>query len=248
MLRVSKDERTLKENLMLASSTAFVSGATNVAGVIAFLAFTTNITGHVANLARHVAERNFHEVVLFFIWLMLFFTGAFVANFLIRSGWNRSSYHAHSRPMIVEIIVLLFVAIYGHQFYAESQTEREIIIGVLIFSMGLQNSMVSTISGGLIKSSHLTGLFTDLGGDVSEWLHPQSKNKKVVKHRIYIRLTVLAFYFLGGLAGGYFFNEYDFVIFYFIPLILLTILYYDLSPVALHRLMRLFTRRARHEF
>ena len=241
MLRRSKDERTLKENLLLASSTAFVAGATNVAGVIAFLAFSTNITGHVANLARHVAERNFHEIILFFIWLMLFFIGAFMANFMIRSASHKSSYVANSRPMIFEIVVLLFVAVYGNKFYEGSQTEREIIIGAIIFAMGLQNSMVSTVSGGLIKSSHLTGLFTDLGGDVSEWIHPLSKKKEIVKHRIYIRLTVLAFYFLGGLAGGYFFNAYDFVIFYFIPLILLTILYYDLSPVALHKLMRFFS-------
>jgi uncharacterized membrane protein YoaK (UPF0700 family) len=241
MLRVSKDKRTLKENLMLASSTAFVSGATNVAGFIAFLAFTTNITGHVATLARHVAENNWHEMILFLIWLLLFFMGAFVSNFLIRSAWNKSTYWAHSRPVILEIVILLFVAVYGDQFYAESQTEREIIIGAIIFSMGLQNSMVSTVSGGLIKSSHLTGLFTDLGSDVSEWLHPISKKKEIVKHRIYVRLTILTFYFLGGSAGGYFFNAYGFVVFYFIPVILLTILYYDLSDVALHKLMQLFS-------
>jgi hypothetical protein len=52
---------------------------------------------------------------------------------------------------------------------------------------------------------------------------------------------VLGFYFLGGLAGGYFFSACGFVIFYFIPLILLTILYYDISTVALHKLMRLFS-------
>lgn len=241
MLRRSKDKRTLKENLMLASSTAFVAGSTNVAGVIAFLAFTTNITGHVANLARHVAENNWHEMILFFVWLLLFFMGAFVSNFLIRSASNKSNYWAHSQPIIIEIVVLLFVAVYGDKFYAESQTEREIIICAIIFSMGLQNSMVSTVSGGLIKSSHLTGLFTDLGGDVSEWLHTEARKREVVKNRIYVRLTILAFYFLGGLAGGYFFNAYGFVIFYFIPLILLTILYYDLSGVALHKLMRLFS-------
>ena len=241
MLRVSKDKRTLKENLMLASSTAFVSGATNVAGFIAFLAFTSNITGHVATLARHAAENNWHEMVLFLVWLLLFFAGAFVSNFLIRSAWNKSTYWAHSRPVILEIVILLFVAVYGDKFYAESQTEREIIIGAIIFSMGLQNSMVSTVSGGLIKSSHLTGLFTDLGSDISEWLHPISKKKEIVKHRIYVRLTILTFYFLGGSAGGYFFNAYGFVVFYFIPVILLTILYYDLSDVALHKLMQLFS-------
>ncbi len=247
MLRRSKDDRTLKENLLLASSTAFIAGATNVIGVIAFLAFSANITGHVANLARHVAENNWHEMILFFIWLLLFFMGAFISNFLIRSGQNKSNYWAHSRPVIVEIIILLFVAVYGDKFYAESQIEREIIISALIlgFRRGLQNSMVSTISGGLIKSSHLTGLFTDLGADVSEWLHPKSKKTGVVKNRIYVRVTVLAFYFFGGLAGGYFFNAYGFVIFYFIPLILLAILYYDLSTVALHKLMRVFSSSAK---
>ncbi len=241
MLRRSKDERTLKENLLLASSTAFVSGATNVIGVIAFLAFTSNITGHVASLARHLAENNWHEIILFSIWLLLFFLGAFLANFLIRSGHEKSDYRAHSRPIIIEIIILLFVAVYGARFYADSQIEREIIISALIFSTGLQNSMVSTISGGLIKSSHLTGLFTDLGADVSEWLHPKSKKTGVVKNRIYVRVTVLTFYFVGGFVGGYFFNAYGFMIFYFIPLILLTILYYDISTVALHKLMRLFS-------
>lgn len=184
MLRRSKDKRTLKENLMLASSTAFVAGSTNVAGVIAFLAFTTNITGHVANLARHVAENNWHEMILFFVWLLLFFMGAFISNFLIRSASDKSNYWAHSRPIIIEIIILIFVAIYGDKFYAESQTEREIIICAIIFSMGLQNSMVSTVSGGLIKSSHLTGLFTDLGGDVSEWFHTAGKKRDIVKSHI----------------------------------------------------------------
>jgi uncharacterized membrane protein YoaK (UPF0700 family) len=241
MLRQSKETRTLKQNLLLASSTAFVSGITNVAGMIAFLAFTSNITGHVATLAKHIVEQNWSEIVVFVVWLLMFFAGAFISNFIVRSMEHKSRYKAHSIPIVIEIFLLLFVAIYGHNFYRETETEREIVIGVIIFSMGLQNSLVSTISGGLIKSTHLTGLFTDLGGDVSEWLHPNVAKTDTIRNKIYVRLTVLSFYFLGGIMGGYFFNLYDFAIFYFIPLILLTILYYDLSPVALHKLTRLFS-------
>lgn len=240
MLRQAKEARTLKQNLLLASSTAFVSGVTNVAGMVAFLAFTSNITGHVANLAKHVVEQNWQEIVVFVVWLLLFFMGAFMSNFIVKSLEHKSRYRAHSTPIVIEIILLLFVAIYGHNFYRETQIERETVIGVIIFSMGLQNSLVSTISGGLIKSTHLTGLFTDLGGDVSEWLHPNVAKTEATRNKIYIRLTVLGFYFFGGIMGGYFFNLYDFAIFYFIPLILLTILYYDLSPVALHKISRLF--------
>jgi uncharacterized membrane protein YoaK (UPF0700 family) len=142
--------------------------------------------------------------------------------------------------MIVEALVLLAVAIYGHNFYKETDTEREIVISAILFSMGLQNSLVSNISGGLIKSSHLTGLFTDLGSEVAEWFHPKTKNTEAAGNKILIRCTVLGFYLIGGLAGGYFFNLYEFAIFYFIPVILLTIMYYDVSPLALHKLSRMF--------
>jgi uncharacterized membrane protein YoaK (UPF0700 family) len=243
MLRQSKSDRTLNENLLLASSTAVVSGITNVVGMVAFLAFTSNITGHVANLAKHIVEQNFAEIIVFLIWLFMFFAGAFLSSFIVRSLEDKSYYRAHSIPVIIEIIILLFVAIYGHHFYEETQTEREIVIAAILFSMGLQNSLVSIVSGGLIKSSHLTGLFTDLGGDISDWLHPKSKKTVVVRDKIFIRLTVLGFYFLGGIIGGYFFNLYEFAIFYFIPVILLTILYYDVSNIALHKLMLKFSRK-----
>jgi uncharacterized membrane protein YoaK (UPF0700 family) len=240
MLKRSKADRTLKQNLMLASSTAMVSGMTNVVGLMAFLAFSSNITGHVANLSKHIVEQNFDQIVLFLIWLFMFFAGAFLSNFIIKSLEDKSYYRAHSIPVIIEIIVLLFVAIYGNNFYHETQREREVVISVLLFSMGLQNSLVSIISGGLIKSSHLTGLFTDLGGEVAEWIHPKTEKSETVRNKIYIRLTVLGFYILGGIIGGYFFNLYEFAIFYCVPLILLTILYYDLSELALHKLTRRF--------
>ncbi|MET3502950.1 uncharacterized membrane protein YoaK (UPF0700 family) [Mucilaginibacter rubeus] len=240
MLKAIKEQRTLKENLMLASSTAFVAGVTNVAGMLAFLAFTSNITGHVANLAKHIIEQNYRQMIIFLVWLLMFFAGAFVSSFIVRSFDDKSRWRANSTPMVIEAVILLGVAIYGHNFYRETQMEREIVISAILFSMGLQNSLVSNISGGLIKSSHLTGLFTDLGSEVAEWFHPRIKNTEAAGNKILIRFTVLGFYLFGALAGGYFFNLYEFAIFYFIPVILLTIMYYDVSPLALHKLSRMF--------
>ncbi len=223
---------------MLASSTAFVAGMTNVAGVIAFLAFTSNVTGHVATLARHVVERNFHEILTFFIWLSAFFFGAFASSFLIWSVRRKSGYWAHAIPVLLEIVILLIVAVYGHHFYTETRTEREIIIAAILFSMGLQNSLVSTISGGLIKTSHLSGLFTDFGSELAEWLHPHTAKSHVLRNKLYIRVTILGFYFFGGLVGAYIFNQYDFMIFYLIPAVLVTIISYDLLPLIKYKLSR----------
>jgi uncharacterized membrane protein YoaK (UPF0700 family) len=227
---------------MLASSTALASGITNMVGMVAFLAFTANITGHVANLAKHIVAQNFREIIVFVIWLLLFFSGAFISSLIVRSLNHVSKYKAHSIPMIIEIIVLLSVAIYGHNFYTETMLEREVVIGAILFSMGLQNSLVSIISGGIIKTSHLTGLFTDLGGDVAELLHSKGEKNTALKNGIYIRITILSFYLIGAVAGGFLFNIWGFAIFYFVPVILLTILYYDFSPLALHKLSKLFSK------
>ena len=242
MLRQSKEERTLKQNLLLASSTALAAGITNAAGMIAFLAFTANVTGHVANLAKHIVQQNFREILVFVIWLLLFFAGAFLSSFIVRSYKHISDYRAHSIPIIIEIVVLMFVAIYGHNFYKETLFERELVIGAIIFAMGLQNGLVSTVSGGLIKTSHLTGLFTDLGGDIAEWLHPKAEKTTAVKNKIYIRITILSFYLGGALLGGFLFDYFDFATFYFVPVILLVILYYDLTHLAVHKVAKVFSK------
>jgi uncharacterized membrane protein YoaK (UPF0700 family) len=240
MLKQGKDQRTLKANLMLASSTAFVAGVINVAGVIAFLAFTTNITGHVALLARKVTAKDIEEVITVFTWLFMFFFGAFVSHFMVRSLDQISRYKAHALPIVTEMIILLLIAIYGNHFFDGTDLEREVIIGALLFSMGLQNSLVSTISGGLIKSSHLTGLFTDVGADMAEWLHPKTPKTELVRNRLYVRFTILGFYFFGAVAGGYFFELYNFKVFYFIPLILISILLYDIWDVTFYKMTRKF--------
>jgi uncharacterized membrane protein YoaK (UPF0700 family) len=224
MLRQSKENRTLKQSIMLASSTAFAAGIINVAGLVAFFAFTSSISGHMANMAKHLVTQNFAEISIFVVWMLLFFLGAFISSFSVKSFAKKNHYRAHALPIILEIAILLFVAIYGHNFYTETKLEREIVIGCTIFAMGLQTGLVSIASGGLIKSTSLASLFTDLGGEVAEYYHLGTVKNSLIKNRIYVRLTVLAFYFLGGLVGGLFFNEYEFAVFFFVPVILLLIL------------------------
>jgi len=238
MLREEPGQRSLKKNLLLASSTASVAGMTNVVGVMAFLSFVSNITGHVATLAGKITEQNLAEVYTVLYWLFMFFFGAFISNFIVKSLDYKSAYFAHATPIVLEIIILLGVAVYGNDVYNGSEIQRETITGAVLFCMGLQNGLVSRISGGLIKTSHLTGLITDLGGELSDLLHPQVENTRVLREKIYIRLTVLAFFIIGGILGGYLFNLMGIATFFVIPLVLLTILLYDIYPVLLHRVRK----------
>jgi uncharacterized membrane protein YoaK (UPF0700 family) len=147
---------------MLASSTAFVAGAVNVTGLIAFFAFSSNVTGHVASLANNIALVDMEDVISFSLWLVSFFLGAYVSSYIIKSYNSLSNYKAYSIPLIIEIIIFTMIAVYLDIIYEKKQQEGEVIVCFMMFYMGLQNVKAIIISGGLIKSTHLTGFITDL--------------------------------------------------------------------------------------
>ena len=69
--------------------------------------------------------------------------------------------------------------------------------------MGLQNSLVTTISNSTVRTTHLTGLFTDLGIELSQlFFYKQKEQKDKLYSSIKLRLTIITFFFLGGLLGG----------------------------------------------
>lgn len=246
MLRNDITKRLTKDNLLLAGSTAIAAGMVNVASVIAFFAFTSNVTGHVAVFAEEIVKGHWHQVFIVMVWLLLFLSGAFIANYIINSVAVKGTYIAHSVPVFIEIVILVGIAYYGHNYYSETLSETEFLVGALLFCMGLQNSLVSTITGGVVKTTHVTGLFTDLGTELSQWFHPKTEKTKVLKDRLTLRFTILSFYLLGGISGGWIFLRFDFNVFYVVAVVMLFVAYYDLTMVVTKKtIMKI--RRPAHE-
>ena len=76
--------------------------------------------------------------------------------------------------------------------------------------MGLQNSFVTKISNAVVRTTHLTGLFTDLGIDISHLMSPKSyPNRIKLKANIKLRLYIISFFFVGGIVGGFFYSTLD---------------------------------------
>jgi uncharacterized membrane protein YoaK (UPF0700 family) len=221
-------QRTYKSNFLLASFTALTAGMTNVAGAMACYLFTANVTGHVANFAQHLLRDKWFEMFTAFAALFMFFMGAFVASFLTRSFEHKGAYKAFALPFLIEIVILVCIGFYGITNSNQAEYYTELLAAGLLFSMGLQNGAVTIISGGSVKTTHLTGLFTDLGSEAAEWLHPQSSKTHSLKSKLRMRLTILANYVVGGLAGGFVFIQFGFTAFFCIALLLACIVGYDL--------------------
>lgn len=203
MFRHQGKNRTFIHNLRLATLLSFVAGIVNITGVLALKTLTTNVTGHFAYFAEEVIRQDFSAAITFFIFTIFFLAGSFTSNFLTEliSKTNRNL--SHVIPISLEIMVLLTVGIFG---VASDLTtfEGKWIAFALLFAMGSQNSLVTKISQSTVRTTHLTGLFTDLGIELSQlFFYKKPEETKKLKTSIYLRLSIISFFFGGCIFGGF---------------------------------------------
>ena len=73
----------------------------------------------------------------------------------------------------------------------------------MLLAMGIQNSLVTNISKSTVRTTHLTGLFTDLGIELSQlFFYKKPEEVKKLKTSIFLRLSIISFFFMGCFFGG----------------------------------------------
>jgi uncharacterized membrane protein YoaK (UPF0700 family) len=175
-----------------------------VAGFLSVQRLTTNVTGHFAFFVDEVFKFNFWEGFIFFLYIFFFFLGSFISNIMVEIVSKVNDKLIYIIPLIIESIILFSIAIFGQSLVDKNPN---LLAFSLLFAMGMQNSLVTTISNATVRTTHLTGLFTDLGIELSQ-LFFYTKNEQKVKlySSIKLRLTIISFFFLGGLLGGIFYT------------------------------------------
>jgi uncharacterized membrane protein YoaK (UPF0700 family) len=195
--------RTLKHNLKIASLLSFVAGIVNVAGFLAVARLTTNVTGHFAFFVDEVFKLEFLNAFIFFLYIFFFFLGSFVSHFLIEWISRRNENYVYIIPTILESVILIGIALFGHSLILQNP---DMLAFLLLFAMGLQNSLVTTISNSTVRTTHLTGLFTDLGIDLSQlFFYKEKGQREKLYASIKLRLSIISFFFIGGIIGGVFY-------------------------------------------
>lgn len=234
MLRHTGQKRTFKHDVRLAILLCLNAGFINGAGFLGFKILTTNVTGHAALLAVNVANSDFRMSGIAALWLLLFLLGAFFSGIIIAKV-GREKAAAYTIPILVIICILLSVALLG-SMYGQHILASAALAGSLLFGMGMQNSLVSMISGSVVRTTHLTGMFTDLGIDLSLVFSRQADAE--VRNRIILRLTIIFFFLLGGIIGGVSFRYFSFYAFFAPVGIMFTALFYDYFRVKVIRTVR----------
>lgn len=225
MFRHKGKTRTLQHNLRIASLLSFVAGIVNVAGFLAVQRLTTNVTGHFAFFVDEIFKLNFWQGFIYFLYIFFFLLGSFVSNFIVEMVSKISDRLIYIIPIIIESLILFFVALFGQFLILRNPN---LLAFSLLFAMGLQNSLVTTISNATVRTTHLTGLFTDLGIELSQLFFYKLKDQKdKLYSSIKLRLTIISFFFLGGLIGGIFYSAIKLYVLAIAGAILLIGIVYD---------------------
>lgn len=169
---------------------AFIAGIVNVVGLLGFEhQAITHLTGNTSMLAAALASLDLAGTLHFFALIVSFLIGCVISGFIIQD----STLQLGRRYGVALSLVatLLFVSV--------PLLERGSAYGMYCAAcaMGLQNAMVSTYSGAVVRTTHLSGMFTDLGIYLGHTL----RGLPIDSRRLRLSVVIISGFFFGGIVG-----------------------------------------------
>ncbi|MEO7916913.1 MAG: YoaK family protein [Dokdonella sp.] len=178
---------------------AFIAGIVNVVGLLGFQhQAITHLTGNTSLLAEAIATFNLPAMLHLAALIGAFVAGTILSGFLIQDTALQLG-RRYGVALLLESL-LLFIAVpllaynsaYG--MYAAA------------CACGLQNAMVSTYSGAVVRTTHLSGMFTDLGIFLGHAL----RGLPVDTRRVRLCFLVISGFLCGGIAGTLAFQAFGY--------------------------------------
>jgi uncharacterized membrane protein YoaK (UPF0700 family) len=162
--------RSDSQNRWLAGYLAFVGGFVNSSGFVLIGMFSSHVTGNVGRLANDAATGQYAAALAALSLVLCFFAGAFAASMIVESRfWGTERARAYALALATEALLLLLFTILSYAATSEHPRTRDAEAALLCAAMGLQNALVSRLSGAVVRTTHLTGVVTDLGIEGARW-------------------------------------------------------------------------------
>ena len=222
---LSGQHRTAATNRLLGALLAFNAGAVNAGGFLVVAMYTSHMTGFASLLADNLVLGNMTLVLGAVGALLAFTTGAAVTAIMVNWARQHGLRSEYALPLLLEAVLLLVFGLMGATLGRQTPFAVPLTVLLLSFTMGLQNALVSKISASQIRTTHMTGIVTDIGielGKLFYWNRTGSPfESRVRANRIKLRLlgTLLGAFIGGGIVGAAGFKYIGFV--WVIPLALL---------------------------
>ena len=205
MTSQQSSRRTIRH---LGLALAFVAGSANAGAFLAVKLYTSHMTGIVSSIADHLVLGEVALALAACGAVGSFLLGAIASAIMINYGRRRALRSQFALPLLLEACLFLVFGLLGSKLAHVQGLFVPATVMLLCFMMGLQNAVITKISGSVVRTTHLTGVITDLGielGKAMYWNRMSSgAGARVVadRDRLSTLALLVAFFLLGGVLGA----------------------------------------------
>lgn len=194
---------------------SFQAGMLNIGGFLAGHQIVSHVTGFATNfgsdLSKGIHSWRFLLVPIFFLF------GSMVSGYFVDLRLKlkkKPKYYITFAFMFILICSIWILGVFGFlgSFGNYEELPSRALLILLCFTCGLQNGTISTVSRSVVRTTHLTGITTDLGLGIVRILNRKKLDDRIIdegKANI-MRVGIIFFFTLGAVVGGYLFSRFEY--------------------------------------
>jgi uncharacterized membrane protein YoaK (UPF0700 family) len=215
-LGLTDAHRPAGANVPLGAVLCFVAGAINAGGFLAVGMYTSHMSGVVSAMADNLVLGRWLMVWIGFGSLLAFMGGAVTTTISVEWALRRNLRSAYGRPLLVEAALLLVFGLFGAAIDARSVVLVPYTVVLLCFIMGLQNALITKKSNAEIRTTHITGLVTDIGIELGRLFYvnrsfPHDPRVLANRGKLISHAKLLLGFVTGALTGAWGFKAVGYV-------------------------------------
>jgi uncharacterized membrane protein YoaK (UPF0700 family) len=205
-------------NISIWMSMAFQAGLLNMGGFMACHRFVSHITGFATFFGDEINRTENGQAFGMLIVPLFFLFGCMLSGQMVDIRLR-----LHKRPkyyLTFGLIFLLLCVVLGGgltgffgKFGEPLEHSRDYTLLLLLcLTCGIQNGTITTVSKSVIRTTHLTGLTTDLGLGIMRFLN-RKKLKGEIDNEVHanlMRVGIIFFFGFGSVFGGYVFSRFEY--------------------------------------
>jgi uncharacterized membrane protein YoaK (UPF0700 family) len=173
------------------------------------------MSGIVSAMADNLALGTYDLVLDAAGAVVSFLLGAACTAIMVNYVRRQRLYSEYALPLLLEATLLLVFGVLGVRLQQVQGLFIPTTVMLLCFIMGLQNAVITKLSHAEIRTTHVTGIVTDIGielGKLAYW-NADDRQPKVVanRERLGVLGGLLCCFFVGGVVGAIGFKRMGFI-------------------------------------
>ncbi|MFZ6774919.1 YoaK family protein [Undibacterium sp. SXout7W] len=216
--KLTSPKRTPQTNLHLGVTLACVAGALNAGGFLAVGQYTSHMTGMLSTAADDLVLGRIMPAFAALFMLVAFGWGAACTAIMVNYAKRNGMRYIYTPVLLLEAILLLVFGLIGTELQEHAVITVSFTTVMLCYVMGLQNALITKISHAEIRTTHVTGLVTDIGIEIGKLIYWNRTKADGVQHnvganhyKLRLHLMLVVAFFTGGILGASGFKHLGFI-------------------------------------